>query len=491
MNWEAFCRNADRLLFRHYLDNPSPMEKKDTMTTLQAGTIEQLKGGFKGEILLPSDGAYDSARQIWNAMIDKRPAIIARCTTTSDVVRAVNFARDNKLVLAVRGGGHHIAGNALCNDGLVIDLSKMKAAQVDPAGRRVTIEAGATLADLDVATQAHGLATPVGINSTTGIAGLTLGGGFGWLSRKYGMTIDNLESAEVVTAAGEVVRASATEHPDLFWALRGGGGNFGVVTRFEFRLHSVGPDVLSGLIVYPISEAKLVLQQYREFIAKAPDELAVWTVLRPAPPLPFLPQEVHGTKIIALALIYAGDPKQGEHLIEPLRKFGTPLGEHVGVQPYVAWQQAFDPLLTAGARNYWKSHNLSTLKDGLFDAVIEYVGKLPSPQCEIFIGAIGGATTRPAPSSAAYAHRDATFVMNVHGRWEDPDDDTRCIGWARDFFNASAPFASSGAYVNFLTADEGDRVRSAYGPNYDRLAQVKRQYDPDNLFRMNQNIVPA
>jgi FAD/FMN-containing dehydrogenase len=461
------------------------------MTNLQARKIEELKGGFKGEILLPSDGAYESARKIWNAMIDKRPAVIARCATTSDVVRGVNFARDNGLLLAVRGGGHNIAGNAMCDDGLVIDLSRMKAARIDPAGRRVTIEGGATLADLDAATQAHGLATPTGINSTTGIAGLTLGGGFGWLSRKYGMTVDNLESAEVVTAAGEVVRASATERPDLFWALRGGGGNFGVVTRFEFRLHPVGPDVLSGLIVYPISEAKSVLQQYREFLAKAPEELAVWTVLRQAPPLPFLPEKVHGKGIIALALIYAGDPKQGEPLIEPLRKFGTPLGEHVGVQPYVAWQQTFDPLLTAGARNYWKSHNLSTLKDGLFDVVIAYIGKLPSPQCEIFFGAIGGATTRPAPGSAAYPHRDAKFVMNFHGRWEDPADDKLCIGWARDFFNATAPFASGGVYVNFLSADEGDRVRSAYGPNYDRLAEVKRKYDPDNLFRMNQNIEPA
>jgi len=461
------------------------------MANVQAGKIGELKAGIKGEILLPSDGAYEDARKIWNAMIDKRPAVIARCATTSDVVRGVNFARDNGLLLAVRGGGHNIAGNAMCDDGLVIDLSKMKAARVDPAERRVTIEGGATLADLDAATQAHGLATPVGINSTTGIAGLTLGGGFGWLSRKYGMTVDNLESAEVVTAAGEVVRASATERPDLYWALRGGGGNFGVVTRFEFRLHPVGPDVLSGLIVYPISEAKSVLQQYREFLAKAPDELSVWTVLRKAPPLPFLPETVHGKGIIALALIYAGDPKEGEPLIKPLRKFGTPLGEHVGVQPYVAWQQAFDPLLTAGARNYWKSHNFSTLKDGLLDAVIAYVGKLPSPQCEIFFGAIGGATTRPAPDSTAYPHRDAKFVMNVHGRWEDPADDKRCIGWARDYFNASAPFASGGVYVNFLTADEGDRVRSAYGPNYDRLAQVKRKYDADNLFRMNQNIEPA
>jgi len=458
------------------------------MTQLQATKIEELKNSLRGEILLPGDDAYESARKIWNAMVDKRPALIARCATTSDVVHAVNFARDNAVLLAVRGGGHNIAGNAVCDDGIVIDLSQMKAASVDADKRRITIEGGATLADLDAATQAHSLATPVGINSTTGVAGLTLGGGFGWLSRKYGMTIDNLESAEVVTAAGEVVRASSVEHPDLFWALRGGGGNFGVVTRFEFRLHPVGPNVLSGLIIYSLSEAKSVLQRYRDFAAKAPDDLSVWTLLRQAPPLPFLPKEVHGKEIVALALLYAGDPKQGEPLIEPLRKFGTPVGEHVGVQPYTAWQQAFDPLLTAGARNYWKSHNFSTLSDGLFDVVIEYVGRLPSPQCEIFFGALGGATARPTPDSAAYPHRDAQFVMNFHGRWEDPADDARCIGWARDFFNASTPFASGGVYVNFLTADEGDRVRAAYGSNYHRLAQMKRKYDPKNLFRMNQNI---
>ncbi|MDP3795708.1 MAG: FAD-binding oxidoreductase [Polaromonas sp.] len=461
------------------------------MTKLQATRIAALKGNFRGQVILPDDDLYESARKVWNATIDKHPALIARCATTSDVVGAVNFAKDNGLVLAVRGGGHNIAGSALCDDGIVIDLSQMKAAQVDAGSLRGTIEGGATLADFDAATQAHGLAVPLGINSTTGVAGLTLGGGFGWLSRKYGMTIDNLESAEVVTAAGEVVRASATEHPDLFWALRGGSGNFGVVTRFEFRLHPVGPNVLSGLIVYPLSEAKAVLQQYREFMAKAPDELSVWTVLRQAPPLPFLSETVHGKEIIALALLYTGDPKQGEPLIEPLRKFGTPLGEHVGVQPYTAWQQAFNPLLTPGARNYWKSHNFSVLDDGLFEAVIEYIKKLPSPQCEIFFGAIGGATMRPAPDSAAYAHRDARFVMNVHGRWTDPADDERCIGWARDYFKASAPFASGGVYVNFLTADEGDRVKAAYGQNYDRLAQIKRKYDPTNLFSTNQNIQPA
>jgi FAD/FMN-containing dehydrogenase len=461
------------------------------MTRLKPGKIEELRRNLKGEVLLPNDDAYENARKIWNATIDKHPGVIIRCSTTSDVVHAVKLARDSGIMLAIRGGGHNIAGNALCDDGIVIDLSRMKGASVDPGARSVTIEGGATLADLDAATQSHGLATPVGINSTTGIAGLTLGGGFGWLSRKYGMTVDNLLSVEVVTAAGEVVHASAVEHADLFWALRGGGGNFGVVTRFEFRLHPVGPDVLSGLIVYPLSESKSVLQQYRDFVAQAPDDLSVWAVLRQAPPLPFLPNDVHGMGIVVLALLYAGDPKQGEPLIEPLRRFGSPVGEHVGVQPYTAWQQAFDPLLTAGARNYWKSHNLLTLDDGLLDAVIEYAGGLPSPQCEIFLAALGGATTRPAPDSAAYAHRDTRFVMNVHGRWEDTADDARCIAWARDFFDASAPFAGGGVYVNFLTADEGHRVRAAYGPNYDRLARVKRRYDPDNLFRMNHNIMPS
>jgi FAD/FMN-containing dehydrogenase len=301
------------------------------MTTLQAtninalnpSNINALKAGIRGTVIVPGDETYDSARTIWNATIDRHPAVVVRCANVSDVVTAVNYARDNRLPLAIRSGGHNIAGNAMCDDGLVVDLSQMKAVHVEPAARRVTVEAGATLADLDAATQARGLATPLGINSTTGVAGLTLGGGFGWLSRKYGMTVDNLESAEVVTAAGELVRASATEHPDLFWALRGGGGNFGVVTRFEFRLHPVGPNVLSGLIVYPMSEAKTVLQRYRQFIARAPDDLSVWVVTRLAPPLPFLPAKVHGTPIVALAILHAGDPAEGEGLIEPLRHFGT------------------------------------------------------------------------------------------------------------------------------------------------------------------------
>jgi FAD/FMN-containing dehydrogenase len=465
------------------------------MTNLQATKLEErinkLAAGFAGQILLPGNDAYESARRIWNAMIDRRPALIARCATGADIARAVTFARETGLPLAVRGGGHNIAGSAICEGGIVIDLSAMKAATVDAGARRVTIEAGALLSDLDAATQAHGLATPVGINSTTGLAGLTLGGGFGWLSRKYGMTVDNLEAAEVVTAGGQTVRASASENADLFWALRGGGGNFGVVTRFTYRLHPVGPQLLSGLIVYPMAQAKSVLRQYRAFMAQAPDELTVWTVLRKAPPLPFLPESVHGQPILALALLYAGDPDQGRALVHPLHHFGAPVGAAVGVQPYTAWQQAFDPLLAPGARNYWKSHNFTQLDDGLLDVVLTYAESQPSPHCEIFLAALGGATMRPAPDAVAYAHRDTRFVMNVHGRWETAAEDQRCIGWARDFYAATKPFASNGVYVNFMTADESDRIPAAYGSNYGRLAEVKAKYDPDNLFRANQNIQPA
>jgi FAD/FMN-containing dehydrogenase len=464
---------------------------EDGMNEVANRGLEAMLGKIDGEVVRPGDRSYDDARRIWNAMIDRRPAAIVRCASVPDVVRTVNFARDNRLPLAVRGGGHNIAGNGICDDGVVIDLSRMKSASVDAGARRGSVGGGATLADFDAATQAHGLATPLGINSTTGIGGLTLGGGFGWLSRKLGMTVDNLESAEVVTAAGEVIRASASEHPDLFWALRGGGGNFGVVTRFDFRLHPVGPELLSGLIVYPFEQAKSVLQQYRKFMADAPDELTVWSVMRQAPPLPFLPAEVHGKEVVVLAVLYAGDPQRGRTLVEPLRHFGNPVGEHVGVQPYAAWQQAFDPLLTPGARNYWKSHNFVRLDDRLLDLVVEYVGKLPTSQCEIFFGAIGAATTRQATDATAYAHRDAQFVMNVHGRWDDAGDDERGIRWARDFFKATEPLASGGVYVNFLTDDETDRVGAAYGPNLARLARVKRQYDPDNLFSVNQNIRPA
>ena len=366
----------------------------------------------------------------------------------------------------------------------------MKKVRVDAENKRGFVEPGATLGDLDAALQAHGLVTPVGINSTTGIAGLTLGGGFGWLTRKYGMTIDCLASVDVVTANGNQVRASESENADLFWAIRGGGGNFGIVTQFEFKLFQVGPEIFAGLIVFPLEQAKRVLTQYRDFVESAPEELTIWVVMRQAPPLPFLPAEVHGKEVAVLAIFYSGDIPEGERLIQRLRGFGTPYGEHLGAQPYVEWQKAFDPLLTPGARNYWKSHNFSELQDGALDAMIEYAGKLPTPQCEVFVGHIGGAPNRVAPEAMAWGHRDAKFVMNVHGRWDQPSQDQKVIEWARGVFNATAPFASSGAYVNFMTEEEGDRVAAAYGANYERLVQIKRQYDPENIFHLNQNIKP-
>lgn len=457
---------------------------------MTADSIAKLKSEVKGEVILPDDSNYDEVRAIWNAMIDRRPAIVVQCAEAADSSRALQYARDNGLEIAIRGAGHNIAGNGLCEGGMLIDHSNMKNVRVDKDKKRAYVEPGATLGDFDAAVQAHGLATPVGINSTTGIAGLTLGGGFGWLTRKYGLTVDNLVSADVTLANGEQVRASEDENPDLFWAIRGGGGNFGIVTQFEYELYPLGPEILAGLIVFPIAQANQVLQQYREFMEGAPEELNIWVVLRQAPPLPFLPEDVHGKEVVVLAIFYGGDVAEGEKLIAPVHGFGDPYGTHIGPMPYADWQQAFDPLLTPGARNYWKSHNLSELSNEALDCVIEYANKLPSPQCEIFIALVSGAANRVPSDAMAYGHRDANFVLNVHGRWDAPSDDDKCIAWARDFFNASQPYASGGAYINFMTEDELDRVAAAFGPNHARLVEIKKEYDPDNVFHLNQNITP-
>jgi FAD/FMN-containing dehydrogenase len=460
------------------------------MTNLFTNATENLKGKVKGKVVLPDDQNYEGVRKIWNAMIDRRPAIIVQCARADDVPYAIQFARQNGLEISIRGAGHNIAGNAVCEGGMMIDLSRMKNIRVDVARRRAHVEPGATLSDFDEAVQAHGLATPVGINSTTGISGLTLGGGFGWLTRKYGMTVDNLVSTDVITADGKKLRASENENADLFWAIRGGGGNFGVVTQFEFKLHPVGPEILAGLIVFPLDQAKQVLRQYREFVESAPEELSVWVVLRQAPPLPFLPKEVYGKEVVVLAVFYAGEMAEGEKLIARLHRFGDAHGEHVGAQPYVQWQKAFDPLLSPGARNYWKSHNFAELRDEALDTMIQFAHRLPSPECEIFIALIAGAANRVPEGAMAYGHRNAKFVLNVHGRWNEAAHDQTCIAWARSFFKAAAPYASAGAYVNFMTEDETDRVATAYGVNYARLVQIKRQYDPDNVFHLNQNIKP-
>jgi FAD/FMN-containing dehydrogenase len=458
---------------------------------LGTDTVADFRRTLRGNVCLPDEAGYDEARTIWNAMINRRPGAVVRCRGAADIVAAVRFARQHGLLLAVRGGGHNIAGNAVCEGGLLIDLSQMRSVRVDSASRTARVEPGATLGDFDKEAQAFGLATPLGINSTTGVAGLTLGGGFGWLSRKFGLAADNLISADVVTAEGTLVRASETESSDLLWALRGGGGNFGVVSSFEFRLHPVGPMVLSGLVVHPFARAKELLAGYRQVASKAPDELTVWVVLRQAPPLPFLPAEVHGKEVLVFAVCYEGDEVNGQRALEPLRALGRPIADVIGMQPYAAWQTAFDPLLTPGACNYWKSHNFMELNDGLLDTLASHATRLPTPECEIFIGQLGGATSRVALDATAYPHRNANFVMNVHTRWREPADERRSIDWARQLFAETAPHATGGVYVNFMPEDEVDRVSSAYGANYARLVALKAKYDPGNLFRLNQNVQPS
>ena len=459
-------------------------------TTLDPSVAKDLATKVQGEILTADSPGFDKVRVVWNAMIDRKPALIARCKSTDDVVACVKFAKQHDLLVAVRGGGHNIAGNAVCEGGLLIDLSLMRAVKVDAAKQTAHVEGGALLGDFDQAAQAHGLATPLGINSTTGVAGLTLGGGFGWLSRKHGLTLDNLLSATVVTAAGEKLTASAKENSDLFWALRGGSGNFGVVTSFEFKLHKIGTEVLSGLIVHPLADAKKVLQYYRDFVAKAPDELAVWFVLRKAPPLPFLPEKWHGKEILALAACYFGDLKTGEKLLQPLRAFGQPIADVIGPTPYIGWQQVLDPLLTPGMRNYWKSHEFLQIPDAMIDVIMDFASRLPDPQTELAFAQLGGAIQRVPNDATAYSHREPNFLINVHTRWDAAANDGKCIAWARDLIKALTPFSTGAVYVNFLTSDEEDRVKMAYGANLAKLVAVKKKYDPTNLFRMNANIRP-
>ncbi|MDW6025863.1 FAD-binding oxidoreductase [Mesorhizobium sp. BAC0120] len=452
--------------------------------------LDALRAGLRGSACTPTDPGYDEARTIWNAMIDRRPGLVIRCQGTADVIRAVELAKKYGLVVAVRGGGHNIAGSAVCEGGLLIDLSPMRWVRVDPEATRMNVGPGATLADVDREAQAFGLALPTGINSTTGIAGLTLGGGFGWLTRKFGMTIDNLISADVVRADGQLVKASVTDNADLFWALRGGGGNFGVVTNFEFKLHRVGPEVLSGLVVHPFADAKKILTAYQPLLSEAPDELTCWSVMRKAPPLPFLPAEWHGREVLILAMCWVGDMAAGEKAMAKLRGLGKPIVDVVSPHPFVGWQSAFDPLLTPGARNYWKTHDFDRLDEGLIDTLIKAVGELPGPECEVFVAHVGGAMSRVPIGATAYPQRDAHYTMNVHTRWREAREDAACIGWARDLFDEAGKYALGSAYVNFMPEDEGDRIEKVYGPNYHRLREVKWRYDPGNLFRANQNIRP-
>jgi hypothetical protein len=454
-----------------------------TARSLAPATVQTFRDRLRGLLLAPGDVGYDAARRIDNAMIDRRPALIARCAGAADVVAAVRFGREHDLLVSVRAGGHNVAGNAVCDDGLMIDVSTMKGVRVDPAARTVRAEAGVTWGEFDHESQAFGLATTGGVISTTGIAGLTLGGGVGWLNGRFGLACDNLVAADVVTADGQLRKASEREEPDLFWALRGGGGNFGAVTSLEYRVHPLGPMVLAGPAFHPLSQAREVLRFFREFSAGEPDELTTYAGLLTGP---------DGSPLVGMVVCYAGPPEQGEKLVAPVRKFGPPVVDQIGPMPYTAVQRMFDPAFPPGRYNYWKSSLAPQLDDAVIDAVVDHMARVPSPHTAVMLEHYHGAYARPRAGDTAYSHRQPTWDVVIIGNWTDPAHHDRNTRWVRDLFAAVQPRVSPGVYVNFLDADDGaDRVRAAYGSNYDRLAAVKKQYDPTNFFRMNQNIRPA
>jgi FAD/FMN-containing dehydrogenase len=468
----------------------SPQAAAVAQPALDEQTLETFGTQLRGRLIQPGDPDYETARRVWNGMIDRRPALIVRCAGVADVIAAVNFAREHELLVAVRGGGHNVAGNATCDGGLVIDLSPMKGVRVDPAGRTARAEPGVIWSEFDHETQAFGLATTGGLVSTTGIAGFTLGGGIGWLVRKHGLACDNLRSADVVTADGKLITASPIEHADLFWGVRGGGGNFGVVTSFEYQLHAVGPIVLGGAVFHSLDRAREVLSFYRDYAAQAPDELTTLAAIITAPPLPFIPADLHGKSVIAVAACYAGDPDQGEAALQPLHSFGPPAADVLGPIPYTALQAMFDESAPPGMHNYWKSHYLEALDDGAIDTILRHAGSLPAPFSQIHLHQLQGAAGRIPRDDTAVGHRDAAYALNVIGTWTEPQESGDQIRWVRDFWADMERF-SSGTYVNFLGDEGQDMVRTAYGADtYARLAALKQKYDPTNFFRLNQNIKP-
>ncbi|HEV8718765.1 MAG TPA: FAD-binding oxidoreductase [Candidatus Binatia bacterium] len=455
-------------------------------TLLKGVAVDAFKASLRGELLCPGDAGYDGARQIWNGMIDKRPALIVCCRGVVDIINSVNFARANNLLISVRGGGHNLAGNAVCDGGLMVNLSGMKSIRVDPVYRTARAEPGLTWGEFDRETQAFGLATTGGQVSTTGIAGLTLGGGWGYLARQYGLTCDNLLSVDIVTADGKFLTTNATEHADLFWGVRGGGGNFGVVTSFEYQLHRVGP-VLGGIVAYPFEKAKEVLKFFREFTSTAPDELASAVILITMP---------DGTPVAGIAVCYNGPIEAGERILGPLRAFGTPLADQIGPIPYTAAQKLIDALYPSGLQNYWKSSFLKAISDEAIDTMVAYCAKRPSPMCHGLIEhQLGGAVSRVDREATAFIHRDVQYSFMSLGVCADSADAEKCVRWAREFWEAMQPCSTGGVYVNYLgrEADEGaERIKAAYGPEkYQRLVALKNKYDPTNLFQLNQNIKPT
>jgi FAD/FMN-containing dehydrogenase len=449
-------------------------------TRLADAALKSFRTRFAGELLSPGDDRYEGARKTWNGMVDKRPGLIARCTGVADVVAAVQFAREHDLLVAVRGGGHSIAGFSVCDGGLVIDLSRLKGIRVNPGRRTAMAQAGLTWGEFDRETQVFGLACTGGVISTTGIAGLTLGGGIGWLMRKYGLSCDHVLAVDLVTADGHCLTASAEENPDLFWGVRGGGGNFGIVTTFEYKLRPVGP-VLAGMVVHPLANAREVLRFYREFTHRAPDELTTYALMLTSP---------DGVPVVALACCYCGSLAAGEQVVQPLRQFGPPLADEIRPMPYQELQTLFNAAYPAGRQNYYKSHYLATIDDAVIDVMVEAFATVPSPLTALGFEQLGGEVSRVFAQETAFRHREASYDIAILGEWTDPAATAHNIQWVREVWAATEPYATGGVYVNFLAEEGDEQVKAAYGSHYQRLVTLKRKYDPANVFRLNQNIKP-
>lgn len=469
---------------------PTP-NGNDGARVLDAPVIEEVRAALRGDLVCDDEPGYEAARSVWNGLIDRRPAFIAYCAGVSDVVYAVNFARANDLVVAVRGGGHSWPGHSVCDGGIVIDLSRMKGLRVDPTGRTARAEPGLTWGEFDRECQAFGLATTGGMVSLTGIAGLTVGGGSqGWLVRKHGATCDNLVSVDVVTADGRFLTANASENPKLFWAVRGGGGNFGIVTSFEFALHPVGPEVLAGPVFYPQAKAKEVLDFYRAFVTSVPDELTTMLAFMTAPEAPFLPESIHGAPMVAIVACYSGPLDQGENVVRPLREFGPPAADLLGPMPYTVLQTMFDDVSPPGQLHYSKTHHFDDLSDGAIDTIAGIAAGVPSALTVVHLNHYEGAFGRVGQEETPLSYRDAPFAFTFSTTWTDPSESEAQIRWARESWEAIRPFSNGRAYVNFMEDEGEDPVRAAYGPNYKRLVALKQEYDPSNFFRLNQNIRP-
>ncbi len=460
--------------------------------SLSGEEIQVLRSRLRGPVLTPNDEVYDELRTVWNAMIDRKPALVARCFGVADVIACVQFAREHNLLLCIKGGGHNIAGLATADGALMLDMSLMRGVWVDRQRKVAHAQAGCLLSDVDRETQVHGLAAVLGFVSLTGIAGLTLGGGFGYLTRRWGWTADNVVGMDVVTAGARLVRASSDENADLFWGLRGGGGNFGVVTGIDYALYPVGPEIVGGIVAWPASEAPGVLELYRTLAEKAPPELTLVTLMRPAPPAPWLPKDWHGKLIVALLACYTGKPEEGEKVVAPIKSFGNPIGDVLVRRPYAQMQSLLDATQPKGRRYYWKSEYLSRIDPELCEKVIEHAGRIRSPHSAVILFQIGGALNLLEEEHSPVGNRNARYVLNLAGSWEQAGEDSANIEWAREAWNDMKRFSTGGTYINFLTQDEApERIEAAFGKALQRLAEVKASWDPENVFRTNRNIKPA